>query len=116
MFNSRAPLGWHAESAGVSPAKAVNPVVRGLLSEVGITLTERAPRVVTPDMVRRASRAVTFGCLERCPMGAEGKGEEWPIPTSTGKTADQSREIRDEIAKRIDDLIARHCTTRPVIG
>ena len=116
MFNSRAPLGWHAESAGVSPAKAVNPVVRGLLSEVGIILTEMTPRVVTPDMVRRASRVVTFGCLDRCPIGAEGKGEDWPIPTSTGKTAEQLREVRDELARLIDDLIARRCAAGPVIS
>lgn len=43
LFNPRAPAGWHAESAGVSPAAAINPVVLWLLSEVGITMTERVP-------------------------------------------------------------------------
>jgi arsenate reductase len=109
LFNSKAPRGWHAESAGVSPASAVNPNVRGLLSEVGISLTGRAPRVVTPEMVRSASRVVTFGCLDRCPIGAEEKGEDWPIPGATGKTMDEMRDIRDELSKRIDDLIRRYC-------
>jgi arsenate reductase len=109
LFNSKAPPGWHAESAGVSPATAVNPNVRGLLSEVGITLTERTARVVTPDLVESASRVVTFGCLDRCPIGAEGKGEDWPVPGATGKTMNELREIRDELSRRVDDLIRRYC-------
>jgi arsenate reductase (thioredoxin) len=109
LFNSRAPRGWRAESAGVSPAAAVNPNVRALLSEVGIILTDRTPRVVTPEMVARASRVVTFGCLDRCPIGAEGKGEDWPLPGAAGKTFAGLRQIRDELSRRIDDLIRRYC-------
>ena len=93
----------------MSPAAAVSPDVRRLLGEVGIALTERTPRVVTPDMVARASRVVTFGCLDRCPIGAEGKGEDWPLPGATGKTFEEMRQIRDELSRRIDDLIRRFC-------
>ncbi len=109
LFNSRAPSGWRAESAGVSLASAVNPSVRELLREVGITLTERTPRLVSPGMVARASRVVTFGCLDRCPIGAEGKGEDWPVPGSTGKSIGELRSIRDELSRRVDDLIRRYC-------
>ncbi|HEV2226589.1 MAG TPA: low molecular weight phosphatase family protein [Nitrososphaerales archaeon] len=109
LFNSKAPPGWHAESAGVSPAKAVNPNVRGLLREIGITMTERFPRLVTPGQVKSASRVVTFGCLDRCPIGAEEKGEDWPLPGATSKSMEELREIRDELSRRIDDLIRRHC-------
>ena len=109
MFNSRAPPGWRAESAGVSPAASVNPNVRQLLSEVGITLTERTPRIVTAPLVASASRVVTFGCLDRCPIGAEGKGEDWPLPGATGKTFEELRGIREELSSRIDELISRYC-------
>jgi len=108
LFNSKASPGWRAESAGVSPAASVNPNVRQLLSEVGITLTERNPRVVTAALVASASRVVTFGCLDRCPIGAEGKGEDWPLPGATGKTFEELRGIRDELSSRIDDLIRRY--------
>jgi hypothetical protein len=60
-------------------------------------------------MVARASRVVTFGCLDRCPVGAEEKDEDWPVPGAGGKTPQQLREIRDELSKRIDDLIVLHC-------
>jgi len=93
----------------VSPAASVNPNVRRLLSELGIKLTERTPRVVTPALVAKASRVVTFGCLDRCPIGAEGKGEDWPLPGATGKTFEELRRIRDELLMRVDDLISRYC-------
>ena len=50
----------------------VDPDVRWLLTELGIALTERTPRMVTGELVARASRVVTFGCLDRCPVGTEG--------------------------------------------
>ena len=109
LFNAKAPQGWHAESAGVSPAQAVNPNVQELLREVGIILTPRTPRLVTQDLVAKASKVVTFGCLDRCPIGAEEKGEDWPLPGATGKSMDELREIRDELSRRTDDLIARFC-------
>jgi arsenate reductase (thioredoxin) len=93
----------------VSPAAAVNPDVRWLLAEIGIALTERIPRLVSGSMVAGASRVVTFGCLDRCPIGAEGKGEDWPLPGATGKTRDELRGIRDELSRRIDALVRNHC-------
>ncbi|MDG6983161.1 MAG: hypothetical protein JRN28_01185 [Nitrososphaerota archaeon] len=116
IFNSRAPAGWHAESAGVSPAATVNPDVRWLLRELGIKLTERTPRVVTGQMVAGASRVITFGCLDRCPIGAEGKGEDWPLPGATGKTPDQLRAIRNDLSERIEGLIRDYCLTAKEVG
>lgn len=116
IFNSKAPPGWRAESAGVSPAPAVNPVVRRLLQEVGISLTDRTPRVVTPVMVARAARVVTFGCLDRCPIGAEEKGEDWPLPGATGKSMEELRGIRDELSRRVDDLIRRCCLPAKMVS
>jgi len=72
-------------------------------------MSQRSPRLVTPTMVAEASRVVTFGCLDRCPIGAEGKGEDWPLPGATGKTFEELRGIRDELSGRIDGLIERVC-------
>ncbi len=105
IFNARAPPGWRAESAGVHPVEQINPVVLGLLREVGISLGPKTPRLVTPALVATADRVVTFGCLDRCPPGARGKGEDWPLPGATGKNPDELRGIRDELTRRIDLLI-----------
>ena len=88
----------------MSPAKAVNPNVRELLREVGIALRERTPRVVT------------FGCLDRCPIGAEGKGEDWPLPGATAKTFEELRGIRDELSRRIDTLVESRCAPARSLG
>jgi arsenate reductase len=117
LFNSRAPTGWRAESAGVRPAASLNPNVRNLLYEVGIVLTDRAPRVVTGSMIASASWVVTFGCLDRCPTGTAGKNEDWPLPGATDKTYDELRATRDELSRRVDDLIRRRCPpTEPLEG
>ena len=107
LFNASPPPGWRAESAGVQAASAINPVVVDLLREIGITLGPKTPRTVTPEMISRASRVVTFGCLDRCPIGAKEKGEDWPIPGATGKSMDERRAIRDELRRRVVDLASR---------
>ena len=107
LFNSKAPPGWVAESAGVSPEPRIAPPVEWLLAEKGIALRKRSPRLVTQEMIARASRVVTFGCLDRCPIGAETKSEDWPFPGSTDKTDQELRAIRDGLSKNVDDLIAR---------
>ena len=106
MFNAKAPPGWAAESAGVSPEPRVAPPVEWLLAEKGIELRKRNPVLVTEEMISRASRVVTFGCLDRCPIGAESKSEDWPFPGSTDKTPNELREIRDGLSRKIDELIA----------
>ncbi len=107
LFNAVAPRGWHAESAGVQAAAEINPIVVDLLREIGLELGPKTPRSVTPEMVASASRVVTFGCLDRCPIGARERAEDWPIPGATGKTMDQLRSIRDELRRRVKDLALR---------
>ena len=65
-------------------------------------------------MVANASRVVTFGCLDRCPIGAEKKSEDWPVPGAAGRTDEQLRGIRDELTRRVDGLIAGYCV--PISG
>jgi arsenate reductase len=105
LFNARAPNGWHAESAGVQPAEAINPIVVELLWEIGIRLGAKKPRLVSPELTTRAWRVVTFGCVDRCPIGAKEKSEDWPIPGSTGKSPQELRAIRDELQRHITRLI-----------
>jgi len=107
LFNAAAPRGWHAESAGVQAATTINPVVQELLREIGIELGPKTPRTVTPEIIARATRVVTFGCLDRCPIGAREKSEDWPIPGATGKTMAELRAIRDELRRRVAELSTR---------
>jgi len=107
LFNAITPSGWRAESAGVQAATEINPAVPQLLREIGIELGPKRPRIVTPQMIAGAARVVTFGCLDRCPIGAREKSEDWPIPGATGKTRDELRAIRDELRRRVAELSKR---------
>jgi len=113
IFNAKAPSGWGAESAGVQPATAINPVVITLLREIDIEVGSKSPRLVTPDMIERAWRVITFGCLDRCPPRTKGKSEDWAVPGSTGKTDAQLRAIRDDITRRIGRLIGEIEGSKP---
>jgi arsenate reductase len=105
IFNAHAPEGWHAESAGVQPAQTINPAASELLHEIGIEVGLKTPRLVTPELTARAWRVITFGCLDRCPIGAKEKSEDWPIPGSTGKSPQELRALRAELQQRILRLI-----------
>ncbi|HYY48001.1 MAG TPA: arsenate reductase ArsC [Thermoplasmata archaeon] len=107
LFNASPPPGWRAESAGVQAATEINPVVVDLLREIGIQLGPKSPRTATPEMIARAARVVTFGCLDRCPIGAKDKSEDWPLPGASGKSMDELRAIRDELRRRVADLSSR---------
>lgn len=107
LFNARAPDGWVADSAGVSPEPQVAPAVEWLLREKGIRMRKRFPRLAAPEMIERASWVVTFGCLDRCPIGTESKFEDWPLPGSTDETPEELRAIRDDLSRRIDALVSR---------
>lgn len=107
LFNADPPPGWRAESAGVQAASTINPVVVDLLLEIGIRLGPKTPRTATPDLIARASRVVTFGCLDRCPIGAKDKSEDWPLPGATGKSMEELRAIRDELRRRVSELRSR---------
>ena len=111
IFNAYSPPNWYAESAGFRPAENINPVAIQLLHEIGIEVVEKKPRLVTQEMVTEASRVIAFGCLDRCPIAAKGKAEDWQsIPGSVGKDgALRNREellaIRGEIERRVLKLI-----------
>ena len=110
IFNTYAPKGWHAESAGVRPAETINPIAIELLHEIGIKIGSKKPRLVTPELVAGATRVVTFSCLEHCPIGAKEKSEDWSIPGSVGRNgALRSRlelnAIRGELERRVLRLI-----------
>jgi protein-tyrosine-phosphatase len=106
IFNSKAPEGWLGESAGVKPAFKINPAVRDLLAEIGIELQERTPQLVTDLQIKNASRVITFGCLDRCPIGAKQKSQDWKVSPPTAKTWRELQAIRNELSRLIDILIA----------
>ena len=58
-------------------------------------------------MVREADVVITMGCGDACPIYPGKRYEDWELEDPAGKDLETVRGIRDEIASRVDALIAR---------
>jgi arsenate reductase len=94
-------------SAGSEPADELNPAVVEAMREVGIDLDGRRPRRLADDDVRGADVVVTMGCGDACPIYPGKRYEDWELDDPAGRSLDEVRPIRDEIERRVRDLVAR---------
>jgi len=93
-------------SAGSEPADQLNPAVVEAMAEVGIDISAERPKKLEDGMVRESDVVITMGCGDACPIYPGKRYEDWELEDPAGKDLDTVRGIRDEIAKRIDALIA----------
>jgi protein-tyrosine-phosphatase len=93
-------------SAGSAPAEAINPLVVEVMSESGLDLTKAFPKRLTDDAVRAADVVITMGCGDACPVYPGKQYEDWQVEDPAGKDAQTVRRIRDDIARRVDRLLA----------
>ncbi|KAF8976355.1 hypothetical protein BGZ46_008330 [Entomortierella lignicola] len=92
-------------SAGTNPASEVHKVVREIMLEVGIDLSQIKPVKLTPELAQTVTTIVTMGCGETCPHVPGVKVIDWQITDPKNKPIDEAREIRDEIEKKIKMFI-----------
>lgn len=102
----RAAGGRHeAESAGTQPAERVHPQVVEAMGELDVDLSGREPKALTPEMAGRADLVVTMGCGDECPYVPGTRYVDWDLPDPTGLPLDDVRRIRDEIGRRVEELV-----------
>ncbi|MFQ6075517.1 MAG: arsenate reductase ArsC [Candidatus Bathyarchaeia archaeon] len=107
FFNTMAPKGLRALSAGTRPAERVNPKAVEVMREVGIDISIQRPKNITQDMIKKANRIITMGCgAGFCPSDFLPKIEDWELDDPAIQPLNRVREIRDEIRRRVEDLIA----------
>jgi len=106
FFNTYAPEGYQAVSAGTRPAAQVNPLAVQAMKEVGIDISRQKSKVITDDMIRNSARAINMGCMDKseCPLLFLNKPVDWSIQDPKGKPIESVREIRDEIERRVKEL------------
>jgi len=93
-------------SAGSEPADSVNPTVVEALAELGVDIRDETPKRITNEAVQAADVVVTMGCGDACPVYPGKRYEDWDLEDPSGKSLVDVRRIRDEIARRVDDLLA----------
>jgi arsenate reductase len=103
----RAAAGRHdARSAGASPGDAAEPGVVEALAEVGIDASDHVPHGLDDELVGWADLAVAVCDHDVCPVVPGLERRSWPLPDAWGLPVERVRPIRDEIAERVDALVA----------
>ena len=102
----RAAEGRHqARSAGTTPGENVHPEVIEVMKELDIDLAERMPRELSRADAEWADVVVTMGCGDECPHLPGKRFLDWDLPDPKGQPVEKVRDTRDEIGRRVDQLL-----------
>ena len=102
----RAAGGLHeARSAGTTPADRVHESVVTVMREEGIDLSDRKPQLLTTELAQWADVVITMGCGDACPVIPGKRYVDWDLLDPSGLPVAQVREIRDDIARRVNLLV-----------
>jgi arsenate reductase len=102
----RAAGGRHAaRSAGSKPGSATDPQVVAALAELGLDAADHVPRLLDEDAVRWAD-VVVATCDDACPVVPGKRYVSWQLPDPKDEPLERVREIRDELAVRVEALAA----------
>ena len=94
-------------TGGTQPAEHVHPEVVDAMAEVGIDVSDRQPREVSVEELRRSDYTITMGCsaADVCPAGWGGESRDWDLDDPDGRSAEEVAAIRDEIERRVGALL-----------
>lgn len=95
-------------SAGSAPADDINPAVVEAMAEVGIDLRGMGatPKKLEDAAVQASDVVITMGCGDACPIYPGKRYEDWKLDDPAGRGVEAVRPIRDEIERRILELVA----------
>ena len=93
-------------SAGSAPKDSINPVAVQAMQEVGIDISNNTPKVLTPEAVQESDAVITMGCGDACPFYPGKRYEDWVLDDPAGQGIESVRVIRDEIKKRVEQLLS----------
>ncbi len=101
---------FDVSSAGNKPAEKINPIVAEAIREKGIDISSNKPRLLTQQMAQEADLIVTMGCNDQgiCPGPFFKPTIEWKLQDPKGKPIEIVREIRDEIERKVQDLVRQN--------
>ena len=68
---------------------------------------------MTPELAADTQMLVTMGCGDECPVLPGVVRDDWPLDDPKGRPVEEVRRIRDDIRRRVNDLIAREGWGRP---
>ena len=96
--------GGSARSAGSAPESELHPPVVAAMQELGIDLSDRRPKKIVTEDLEWADLVVTMGCGDACPVLPGKRYLDWNLADPVGLCVEEVRVIRDDIARRVDEL------------
>ena len=93
-------------SAGSAPKDSINPIAVEAMAEIGIDIANNTPKVLTTEAVQESDAVITMGCGDVCPFYPGKRYEDWVLEDPAGQGIEPVRVIRDEIKKRVEQLLS----------
>ena len=106
LFTRAADRRHEARSAGTTPTDQVHPEVVAVMAELGIDLSNRRPHRLSQEDAEWADVVVTMGCGDECPYIPGKRYFDWNLSDPKGQPFEAVRATRDEIAARVEALVA----------
>lgn len=75
------------------------------MKEVGIDLSDAKPQQLTAELAQNAEMLITMGCGDECPYVPGLRRDDWPLPDPKDQNIETVRRTRDDIKRRILDLL-----------
>jgi arsenate reductase len=92
-------------SAGTTPSDEIHPNVVEAMAERGLDVSTARPKGLREDDVRDVDVVITMGCGDACPVVPGTRYLDWDLPDPAGKPIAEVRPIRDDIERRVLDLL-----------
>jgi arsenate reductase len=105
LFRREADGRHEARSAGSNPGTAAHPQVLQALGEIGIDASDHVPRKLDDEAIEWAD-VVVATCDDACPVVPGKRYVNWQLPDPKHEPIERVREIRDDIATRVHELVA----------
>ena len=78
------------------------------MAELGLDVSTQSPQLMVDEMLTNNPRVFTMGCggdSEACPSLRLEDVVDWGLPDPKGRPIEDVRQIRDEIAMRVEGLL-----------
>jgi arsenate reductase len=106
IFRQAAEGRHEARSAGSDPGPETHPQVVEALREIGIDASDHQPRKLDDEALAWADVAVSTCSEEVCPVTPGVRRVSWELPDPKNLSLEEVRPIRDEIERRVRELVA----------
>jgi protein-tyrosine-phosphatase len=93
-------------NGGSAPSEIINTDMAKAMAEIGIDMAYRIPKTIDAAISHSPPEVIiTMGCGEECPYVPGARRQDWDLPDPAGKSIEFMRDVRDEIERRVKDLV-----------